>query len=238
MSKLDNLIHSMLTENTGRHFLDSGGAYGRNWQRNQGKSVQDYIDSPSATLEVSKWERDGKENWDLSVTLSLFHHLRDNLHLDPLCDEFNALEVGNWNGEYHGTDQNQCDWLTEHDFTDKGDGFNSYNWSANFTQVVQGEYLERDGEQYVLLQIHGGCDVRGGYTNAKLFKIDCDDGYFLYESAGFSVESPDSPDGYLSLTWSGEWINSDGQCGSDVDLEQFAKAIGEGIHAGDQYAVC
>ena len=27
-----------------------------------------------------------------------------------------------------------------------------------------------DGEPYLLLQIHGGCDVRGGYTDAKLFK--------------------------------------------------------------------
>jgi hypothetical protein len=24
-------------------------------------------------------------------------------------------------------------------------------------------------ERYLLLQIHGGCDARGGYTNAKLF---------------------------------------------------------------------
>jgi hypothetical protein len=27
-----------------------------------------------------------------------------------------------------------------------------------------------DGEPYLLLQIHGGADVRGGYTDAKLFK--------------------------------------------------------------------
>ena len=28
----------MLTENTGKHMLDSGGAYGRHWERNQKKS--------------------------------------------------------------------------------------------------------------------------------------------------------------------------------------------------------
>ena len=28
----------------------------------------------------------------------------------------------------------------------------------------------------MILQIHGGCDVRGGYTNARLFKIDNLDG--------------------------------------------------------------
>lgn len=36
MATMDNLICEMLTENTGKHFLDSGGANGRNWQRNQG----------------------------------------------------------------------------------------------------------------------------------------------------------------------------------------------------------
>lgn len=33
--KTKHLIYEMLTENTGRHMLDSGGAYGRNWERNQ-----------------------------------------------------------------------------------------------------------------------------------------------------------------------------------------------------------
>ncbi len=33
--KIEELITAMLKENTGSHFLDSGGAYGRNWQRNQ-----------------------------------------------------------------------------------------------------------------------------------------------------------------------------------------------------------
>ena len=31
------LIYQMLTENTGSHFLDSGGAGNRHWQRNQNK---------------------------------------------------------------------------------------------------------------------------------------------------------------------------------------------------------
>ena len=28
-----------------------------------------------------------------------------------------------------------------------------------------------DGGNYVLIQVHGGADVRGGYTDAKLFQI-------------------------------------------------------------------
>ena len=34
------IIYGMLIENTGTHFLDSGGAYGRAWERNQGKTIK------------------------------------------------------------------------------------------------------------------------------------------------------------------------------------------------------
>ena len=36
------IIYEMLTENTGTHFLDSGGEDGRNWQRNQKKTLEDF----------------------------------------------------------------------------------------------------------------------------------------------------------------------------------------------------
>lgn len=233
--KLDILLHSMFTENTGKNLLDSGGAYGRNWERNQSKTIDNFINAPTATIEVRKYERNGKVEWDISLTLSLFHQLRQCLELDQLCDEFNAMDVGNWNGEYYGTDQDQCQWLEDQGFTADG-GFNSYNWCANFTQVVQGQYLDLSGESYVLLQIHGGCDVRGGYTNAKLFKVTCDDGYLLDESAGFGVETADGE--YLTLTWSGEWINTDGGCADDDDIAKFCESIGEGIHSGDLFTTC
>jgi hypothetical protein len=48
--------------------------------------------------------------------------------------------------------------------------FNTYNGESELSQILQGSWIELDGYQYVLLQIHGGCDARGGYTNAKLFK--------------------------------------------------------------------
>ena len=38
--------------------------------------------------------------------------------------------------------------------------------------MLQGSYLDINGESYLLLQIHNGADVRGGYTNAKLFKME------------------------------------------------------------------
>ena len=40
------IIYKMLTESTGKHMLDSGGAYGRHWERNQKKSFKDFKNEP------------------------------------------------------------------------------------------------------------------------------------------------------------------------------------------------
>ena len=45
----------MLMENTGTHFLDSGGANGRMWQRNQAKTIEDFDNELEATIEKSEW---------------------------------------------------------------------------------------------------------------------------------------------------------------------------------------
>ena len=86
MTATDNLICEMLTENTGKHFLDSGGANGRNWQRNQGLTPEACEAQPSATLEISEW--DG--GYELIPTINLYHFLTQQLCLDALCEEFNS----------------------------------------------------------------------------------------------------------------------------------------------------
>jgi hypothetical protein len=37
----EQAIYEMLTESTGTHFLDSGGATGRHWQQNQKRTLED-----------------------------------------------------------------------------------------------------------------------------------------------------------------------------------------------------
>lgn len=217
------LIFDLLTENTGQHMLDSGGAYGRNWERNQGKTIQDFDAEPAATLEISIRDWNGETVVDVEPTASLFHRLGGVLEIDDLCREFNAMEVGNWNSDIYGVDSEGEIWLEDRLFKLEGDAWNSYNWQNNLSQVIQGQNLERDGEQYVLIQVHGGCDVRGGYTDAKLFKI-CD------WSESWGVVSDDcffcDPDGDLCLDWRGEWIDGEGGCADDDYLLAFAQACG------------
>ena len=54
--------------------------------------------------------------------------------------------------------------------------FNTYNGESDLSQVLQGSrikiFVDGQYEDYYLIQIHNGCDVRGGYTDAKLFKAN------------------------------------------------------------------
>lgn len=157
------LIFAMLTENTGRHFLDSGGAYGRNWERNQEKTIEDFESEPEV-----HYSSDGK--W-IERRVSVFHYL-SQLQQDELCEEFNSLPCPQWDcdADVYGVSQAQWDILTEFRDVEVVRSFNTYNGDSDLSQILQGSWLRIDDEEYLLLQIHGGCDARGGYTDAKLFK--------------------------------------------------------------------
>lgn len=240
--KTENLIYKMLTENTGSHMLDSGGAYGRNWQRNQKMKIQDFKKRPPAVLELSM-----RDNGDIdtSICVDLFHKLNKISTLDNWCEKFNRIKTDKWDGEkYYGTSAKQEQWLERNNFTDNekgGDGFNTYNFENNFSQVLQGNFLRHDMDYYVLLQIHGGCDVRGGYTDAKLFLLDTsyqEHWNLLRDDCSFSVKNPDidentkdmftgrTRNAWIGLDWSGEWITNEGTCADDEYIKEFARLAG------------
>lgn len=219
--KTEDLIYKMMTTNTGAHMLDSGGAYGRNWERNQKKSIEDFRSEPEAILEISKY----KDDFEAIPRISLFHHLVKTLSQDELCREFNDLPCDDWDGDYYGVSAEGDAWLTEHGFCEIN-SFNSYNYDSNLSQVIQGTWGEFDGEPYVLLQVHQGCDVRGGYTDAKLFKID-DDHSFSSENAMFSFADNESLDFY-----GGDFVNYEGQSVDKDEMNRICALKGEGVIEG------
>jgi len=166
--KTKELIYQMLTESTGAHICDSGGIYGRHWERNQKKSIQDFENEPEEEYILHK---NGK--W-MDRRVSVFHYL-SGLELDDLCDQFNSMPCEDWDSEHCGISKAQQEFLEDNHEIVWGRVFNTYNGDSDLSQILQGEWLEIFGEQYLLLQIHQGCDARGGYTNAKLFKTreDC-----------------------------------------------------------------
>ena len=123
------------------------------------------------------------------VTVDTFHYLTSGvIELDAFCREFNAMGVDDWDGsetiDAYGVSKDGAKWLEDNGLK-VTDSWNTYNGEDNLSQTLQGANVVRTGNEsnfefpdYVLLQIHGGADVRGGYTDAKLFKIsDNTEGY-------------------------------------------------------------
>jgi len=160
-------IKAMFLENTGTHMLDSGGAYGRHWERNQ---TRDFDREPEVEF------IDGGDGFCYYVINSYKFLLSQGMWLDEVCDEFNAVNAGcdNWDGsenhDVYGVSAEGMEVLERYGMT-VGGSFNTYNGDSSLDQVLQGTLLDGMDDQYILLQVHQGCDVRGGYTDARLFCI-------------------------------------------------------------------
>lgn len=165
------LIYEMLMTNTGKHFLDSGGGEGRNWQRNQRKIIEDFNNEPE-----EKFSFDAKYK-EIYREVSVFHYLSE-LDLNYICNEFNAINrnADNWESDFYGVSREAESYLNTFEI-ENFRSWNTYNGDSDLSQVLQGATMEIEGEFYFLIQIHGGADVRGGYTDAYLFKSsDFNDG--------------------------------------------------------------
>ena len=180
-----NKLADMLQENTGRHFLDSGGHYGRNWEQNQGV---DFKKQPERTLEF--WNRNGK--LDIVVTLSVYHWLNDRLEYNPELDKQYR--------EFCKREESYLEYQSADIFAQSIDGkgiygddsgpltINTYNGENLLSQILQYVYwTDDDGDSHVLLQIHGGCDVRGGYTDPVAFDVADYAGTSIFDNAKATI---------------------------------------------------
>lgn len=67
---------------------------------------------------------------------------------------------------------------------------NTYNGEDLLSQTLQYVYFRCDGTDYVALQIHGGADVRGGYTEPVVFETSDDYGHGIMDNARAGI-APD-----------------------------------------------
>ena len=165
------VLRAMLTENTGRHMLDSGSAYGRHWEKNQGR---DFENDPVFEIDAYRAE-------DWYVLISTYHALIRHVEYAPSVDkQFQAYLEDHPDDSYlrlmemFATEERSGTGLY-------GEGspmmVNTYNHESSLDQTLQYVYWEQSGEGFVALQIHGGCDVRGGYTRPRIFRTEGE--YFL-----------------------------------------------------------
>jgi len=218
----DTVIAEMLGTRTGISILDSGGANGRHWQLNAGKTVADWLNEPRVTVDP-KWG---------DVTLSVFHHLSEKLtYCKELDVQFTAYATTQ-EGTYYTQDIES--WLERIGGT-VDYSVNSYNGESNLSQVIQyTAFTLGDVSGYVALQIHQGADVRGGYTAPRIFSMD--DEYALHYEDIHLACSEDSLH-YLDTSSGGEWIDHvGGYKETPYTLSELAKERGltEGIACPDE----
>lgn len=180
------VLAELLTEPTGRHILDSGGAYGRHWERNAGRTLTEWDAQPRA------WA----DRW--GVTLSVYHYLAERLEYAPTLDaEFRAFCSENPDDGWLSLAES---FAFEKD--DSAHTWNTYNGEDSLAQTLQGVTFSHDGEVFTLLQIHGGCDVRGGYTAPRAFRITVDMAEsFPYDNANYSVHCPNDEEHSVEVVY-------------------------------------
>jgi hypothetical protein len=167
MEPTKDKIARMMRENTGCHPLDSGFDSGRHWQKNQQK---DFEALPEVHVEYMQGEM---EYWNVE----LYHYLPRILENDGTSEQLDAKMIecevfqlpdieDNWHDLVHAMEDagHIMEWV-------RGP-FNTYNEEEALTQVLQFVEVQVDETPYILLQIHGGADVRGGYTDFKAFRMD------------------------------------------------------------------
>lgn len=184
------VVRDQMTENTGRHLLDSGSHYGRHWEENQ---------------ETPPWERPRYEVNTEWVTESAYHFMTDRYARDRSCVE---LEVGLYAFAYHGPGEGDswmhcmeeyadllgtqegvrvltdagltpgvadaCIYAGGPDTTDSVT-VNTYNSEfGTLSQCLQFTTFGGLHAEYAAVQVHGGCDIRGGYTAPRVYSSGYD----------------------------------------------------------------
>ena len=171
-------LTAMFTENTGRSFLDSGGESGRAWQRNQGMTTADFLSAPTAT-----WER------ECGATIDAYQYLLARLEFSTAALVLNRLirvwELGDYDNRNLFDLDDQKEALEAIGATVHGTVWNTCNWESNLSTVLQYWHFTLNGQTYSLLQIHGGADVRGGYTLPVIFETHCDG--WIYQCTDYSL---------------------------------------------------
>jgi len=221
-TKTQMRVYEMLTENTGKHMLDSGMADGRHWQQNQKHDLSEWLNRPSAILEIE---------YGTYPVLDIFGFLTNRLRLTEKAEQFQDAFI-QWVAEDSERSPYSCNDMEEwaEQFHDGGETSvriaNSYNWENYLSQVIQYVDFEFLGASFTLLQIHGGADVRGGYsfpqvfeTNSTYWSYDMQDA--IIQCTGEGCECPDGAkpcEFYIDIRGMSDIFDKDG-CNSMTSEE-------------------
>lgn len=196
------VLADMFTENTGTHLLDSGGAYGRNWERNQGLTADDWMSRPSAEI-----HDEGTEY--AYVTINTFRWLESRLDYAPdmqaRFDEFSQDSNAPWLVDMEAFAEEIHDGCRYEEIRT----VNTYNYDSLLDEVLQWTEFTYEDERYVLLQYHGGCDVRGGYTAPRAFRLYEFNEFALFDEV-VEFYCTENYEHTVDLHGNGDWVTYEG----------------------------
>jgi len=186
--ELSNALIKMLKENTGRYMTDSGGAYGRMWERNQNI---DFENTPYAPSEFSV--RNGK--LEVDATIPVYHYLlsrcrrflsKETRLFRRYCDvmyekaeKFPRQLIQPWAESHLGKtfdNDDPYEFFDENTYnSDEGHIFSQHMQYAAFSTKGAKRYrANRDNWRnpyWLTIELHNGCDVRYGYTEPYIFEL-------------------------------------------------------------------
>ena len=178
MTKTEKVLYGMFIENTGKSIFDSGGTGGRHWEENKGKTFQEL----SALFPVigSIIRPNKREVWlSLDMTKNTLNYLAERLEYNEKWDK-KFHKFAEKHPQVYWTDLEEMfvDDLKEKGWTVSEEyGGNTYDGDSALSQVFQWSSFSFESpsgneESVLFLQIHGGCDIRGGYSTVHLFTED------------------------------------------------------------------
>jgi hypothetical protein len=150
--------------NSGKSLCDSGDAYGRHWQRPPLTGKE-----PAVTLDVYE---NSNGSVDVTATIETYHWLKENFEVDEelhaAFDKWVAEEDpdGTWFELGKRFAQEQLS-LHQHARDNVYNGENDFSqvfvWEVYTPNEDESDWIYAD-EPLVVLYVHTGCDVRGGYS--------------------------------------------------------------------------
>lgn len=158
------MILAQLQENTGRALCDSGGAYGRHWERNQGKTWDDLAFGEK--LEAYVYTHGERPQLELCLVVSLASYMENNLTYNAnLQEEYDVF--------CEGKDEYAMRLMESFAATQGNMSPISYTYNDDncLSQDIQYITFEYGGEECALVQSHNGCDARSGLGSPKAYNL-------------------------------------------------------------------
>lgn len=189
MNETEKILIEMLCENTGKMLGDSGNAYGRQWERNRTNGVK------TGEQVCDFWEYD--EGIELIPIIPIYDIFRRNLEYDEDCkkieeqiesiDDIEKLVEGN-NDKFEDIEY----WTGAEPYYTYGSDYNIC--SQDYIQAL----FTYEGEDYICISVHNGCDARWGFTNPHIFRLPDVDNFIVANERCFIYCGCDNNNYYYS----------------------------------------